>query len=195
MSSDGTSDGTSDGPAATKGPGQQSPAYGFELPLLLFAGFRSIIDELHAELARRGHPDLRRRTGSRCRRSVPAGPRPPRPAAGWGISKQAAGKTIDRLEELGYVHRAGDDADRRRKLIRLTPRGIAALAMSAMIFGDIRSRWESALGPGRLPRLNRTCGRWLPVRRSGSTYPAGSATRRRAYARPIASRRLAYALL
>ena len=33
--------------------------YGFELPLLLFGGFRSIIDELHAELARRGHPDLR----------------------------------------------------------------------------------------------------------------------------------------
>src|SRR5437762_1039413 len=33
--------------------------YGFELPLLLFGGFRSIIDELHAELARRGHPDVR----------------------------------------------------------------------------------------------------------------------------------------
>ena len=33
--------------------------YGFELPMLLFAGFRSIIDELHAELARRGHPDMR----------------------------------------------------------------------------------------------------------------------------------------
>ena len=33
--------------------------YGFELPLLLFGGFRSIIDELHAELARLGHPDLR----------------------------------------------------------------------------------------------------------------------------------------
>ena len=33
--------------------------HGFELPLLLFGGFRSIIDELHAELARRGHPDVR----------------------------------------------------------------------------------------------------------------------------------------
>ena len=37
----------------------RAPTYGFELPLLLFGGFRSIIDELHAELARRGHPDLR----------------------------------------------------------------------------------------------------------------------------------------
>ena len=196
MSSDGTSDGTSDGPAATKGPGQQSPAYGFELPLLLFAGFRSIIDELHAELVRRGHPDLRPAHGFALQAIGPGGATAAETGRRLGISKQAAGKTIDRLEELGYVHLAGDDADRRRKLIRLTPRGIAALAMSAMIFGDIRSRWESALGlRAACRRLNRTCGRWLPVRRSGSTYPAGSATRRRAYARPIASRRLAYALL
>ena len=67
-----------------------------------------------------------------------------------GISKQAAGKTIDRLEGLGYVHRSDDESDRRRKLARLTPRGIAALAMSAMIFNDIRSRWENTLGAARL---------------------------------------------
>jgi DNA-binding MarR family transcriptional regulator len=70
-----------------------------------------------------------------------------------GISKQAAGKTTERLEELGYVHRAGDQADRRRKLIRLTPRGVAALATSAMIFNDVRSRWETTLGAGRVATL------------------------------------------
>jgi DNA-binding MarR family transcriptional regulator len=153
MSSDGSGDGSGDGQAATKGPGQQSPAYGFELPLLLFAGFRSIIDELHAELARRGHPDLRPAHGFALQAIGPGGATAAETGRRLGISKQAAGKTIDRLEELGYVHRAGDDADRRRKLIRLTPRGIAALAMSAMIFGDVRSRWESALGPGRLAAL------------------------------------------
>jgi DNA-binding MarR family transcriptional regulator len=51
------------------------------------------------------------------------------------------------------VHRAGDDKDRRRKLVRLTPRGVEVLALSAMIFDDIRSRWRSALGPGRLSAL------------------------------------------
>ena len=70
-----------------------------------------------------------------------------------GISKQAAGKTIDRLEELGYVRRSGDDADRRRKLARLTPRGVEVLALSAMIFEDIRSRWAGTLGAGRLAEL------------------------------------------
>jgi DNA-binding MarR family transcriptional regulator len=70
-----------------------------------------------------------------------------------GISKQAAGKTVDRLETLGYVRRGGDDADRRRKLIRLTARGIEALTLSAMIFGDIQARWAQALGPARLDDL------------------------------------------
>ncbi len=36
-----------------------SDAPGFELPLRLFLAFRVIIDELHAELARHGHGDLR----------------------------------------------------------------------------------------------------------------------------------------
>ena len=51
------------------------------------------------------------------------------------------------------VHRSGDEADRRRKLARLTPRGIEALAMSAMIFNDIRSRWQATLGDARLSDL------------------------------------------
>ena len=128
----------------------ESRAYGFELPMLLFAGFRSIIDELHAELARRGHPDLRPAHGFALQAIGLGGVTAAETGRRLGISKQAAGKTIDRLEELGYVHRSGDESDRRRKLARLTPRGIAALAMSAMIFNDIRSRWEDALGAARL---------------------------------------------
>jgi DNA-binding MarR family transcriptional regulator len=126
---------------------------GFELPLLLFAGFRSIIDEVHAELARRGHPDLRPAHGFALQAIGLGGATATEAGRRLGISKQAAGKTIDRLEELGYVHRFGDDADRRRKLARLTPRGIAVLAMSAMIFDEIRARWAAALGPARLSDL------------------------------------------
>ena len=128
-------------------------AYGFELPMLLFAGFRTIIDELHAELARRGHPDMRPAHGFALQAIGHGGATATEAGRRLGISKQAAGKTIERLEELGYVYRAGDDTDRRRKLIRLTPRGIAALAMSAMIFNDIRSRWQATLGDARLSDL------------------------------------------
>jgi hypothetical protein len=44
-------------------------------------------------------------------------------------------------------------ADRRRKLARLTPRGVEVLALSAMIFDDIRSRWAAELGDTRLAEL------------------------------------------
>src|SRR6185437_807123 len=128
-------------------------SYGFELPLLLFGGFRSIIDELHAELARRGHPDLRPAHGFALQAIGLGGATATEAGRRLGISKQAAGKTIDRLEELGYVHRSGDDADRRRKLVRLSPRGVAVLALSAMIFNDIRSRWAGALGATRLAEM------------------------------------------
>ncbi len=126
---------------------------GFELPLLLFGGFRSIIDELHAELARRGHPDLRPAHGFALQAIGPGGATATEAGRRLGVSKQAAGKTIDRLEGLGYVQRAGDAQDRRRKLVRITPRGIEALTLSAMIFEDIRARWAAALGSGRLSAL------------------------------------------
>jgi DNA-binding MarR family transcriptional regulator len=127
--------------------------YGFELPLLLFGGFRSIIDELHAELARRGHPDMRPAHGFALQAIGMRGATATEAGRRLGISKQAAGKTIERLEALGYVQRAGDDQDRRRKLVRITARGLDALGQSAMIFEDIRSRWAGVLGPARLSAL------------------------------------------
>ena len=147
--SNGVPDHASDSAAGSSKPS----TLGFELPLLLFGGFRSIIDELHAELARRGHPDLRPAHGFALQAIGLDGATATEAARRLGITKQAAGKTIDRLAELGYVHKADDDTDRRRKLVRITPRGLDALAMSAAIFDDIRSRWAGTLGPDRLSAL------------------------------------------
>ena len=115
-----------------------------------------------AELARCGHPDLRPAHGFALQAIGLSGATAAETGRRLGISKQAAGKTIDRLEELGYVHRSGDESDRRRKLARLTPRGIAALAMSAMIFTDIRSRWEGALGAARLSDMETSLRTMVP---------------------------------
>jgi DNA-binding MarR family transcriptional regulator len=130
-----------------------SASSGYELPLLLFGGFRAIIDELHAELARRGHPDMRPAHGFAMQAIGLDGATATDVGRRLGISKQAAGKTIERLEAVGYATRAGDDADRRRKLVRLTPRGIDALGQSAAVFTDIRDRWVAALGPGHVDDL------------------------------------------
>jgi DNA-binding MarR family transcriptional regulator len=126
---------------------------GFELPLLLFAGFRALIDALHAELAAQGHPDVRPAYGFAMQAIGPHGATASELGRRLGISKQAAGKTVDRLVNLGYAERAADSADGRRKLIRLTPRGVDALVRSAAIFEELRAQWASTLGPGRLREL------------------------------------------
>lgn len=126
---------------------------GFELPLLLFAGFRSLIDQLHAELAEQGHPDVRPAYGFAMQAIGPDGATASELGRRLGISKQAAGKTADRLEKLGYVERADDPGDARRKLLRLTDRGVDALARSAAIFDDLRARWAESLGANRLRDL------------------------------------------
>src|ERR1700727_766301 len=104
---------------------------GYELPLLLFAGFRSIIDELHVELARRGHQDMRPAHGFAMQAIGFSGATATEVGRRLGVSKQAAGKTVERLEALGYVEGAGDGADRRRKPVRLHPPGGGTPAVSA----------------------------------------------------------------
>ncbi|WP_211192072.1 MarR family winged helix-turn-helix transcriptional regulator [Actinoplanes sp. TBRC 11911] len=126
---------------------------GFELPLLLFAGFRSLIDELHAELAEQGHPDVRPVYGFALQAIGPAGASASDVGRRLGVSKQAAGKTIDRLVALGYVERADDPADARRKLVRLTPRGLDMLTRSAEIFERLYDGWAARLGASRLAEM------------------------------------------
>jgi DNA-binding MarR family transcriptional regulator len=126
---------------------------GYELPLLLLAGFRAVIDEAHEELAARGHPELRPAHGFAMQALGTFGAPAADVARRLGVSKQAAGKTIDRLAELGYVERGGESADRRRKLVRLTPRGIEALALSAEAFEHVRARWAGQLGAGRVAAM------------------------------------------
>ena len=123
---------------------------GYELPLLLFAGFRALIDDLHAELARRGHPDVRPAYGFAMQAIGVRGATASEIGRRLGVTKQAAGKTVDRLEALGYIERADDPADARRKLIRLTPRGIDSLTQAAEIFDQLRAGWAEKLGEERL---------------------------------------------
>ncbi|MEU7112222.1 MarR family winged helix-turn-helix transcriptional regulator [Streptomyces sp. NPDC046182] len=135
------------------GKGNSDSAAGYELPLLLFAGFRTLIDRLHVELARQGHPDLRPAHGFALQAIAAGGPRGATASdigRHLGVSKQAAGKTVDRLLAVGYAERADDPADARRKLVRLTPHGLDALTRSAAIFDELHAEWSATLGAERV---------------------------------------------
>ena len=131
----------------------QADPPGYELPLLLFAGFRSLIDELHAELATQGHPGARPVHGFAMQAIGVRGATASDLGRRLGVSKQAAGKTVDRLAALGYAERVDDPRDARRKLIRLTPYGIDMLTRSAEIFDRLRARWVGKLGADRVAEL------------------------------------------
>ncbi|RRR98732.1 MarR family winged helix-turn-helix transcriptional regulator [Glycomyces terrestris] len=126
---------------------------GHELPLRLFAAFRAAVDAVHDDLAAHGHPDLRpmhgfvfQAIGTRGTTAVELGAR-------LGVTKQAAGKTIAALEQQGYVERAPDPRDARRKAVRLTPRGRDVLDRSARTFARVRAQWAEQIGPDRLDAL------------------------------------------
>jgi DNA-binding MarR family transcriptional regulator len=119
---------------------------GWALPVLLYGGFRTLVDRLHAELARQGHPDVRPAHGFALQAIGRDGATATELGRRLGVSKQAAGKTIDRLVELGYAERTADAADARRKLVRLTPRGYDVLARSAAVFEQLRAEWTAQLG-------------------------------------------------
>ncbi|TMR42271.1 MarR family winged helix-turn-helix transcriptional regulator [Actinomadura geliboluensis] len=157
MSSDGTAH---DGAASGGGP---PDAPGFELPLRLFLAFRVIVDEVHAELAREGHPDLRPMHGFVFQAIGPDGTTAVELGHRLGVSKQAAGKMVKSLERAGYVERGTDPRDARRKIVRLTARGIDSLDRSALAFERIRADWVRTLGADRVRALEHDLRRMTPA--------------------------------
>ncbi|WP_298328256.1 MarR family transcriptional regulator [Haloactinopolyspora sp.] len=135
---------------------------GFELPLRLLLAFRGLIDALHAELARQGHPHVRPMHGFALQ-ALAGGATAAELGRRLGVSKQAAGKTIDALERLGYVERGTDPGDARRKVARVTDRGFDVLTRSATVLDDLRGEWERTLGAERLAALEYDLRRVTPA--------------------------------
>ncbi|MEV0619688.1 MarR family winged helix-turn-helix transcriptional regulator [Nonomuraea sp. NPDC050404] len=128
----------------------------------LLLAFRLLIDELHVELARQGHPDMRPMHGFVMQAIGADGTTAVELGRRLGVSKQAAGKTIDTLERAGYVERTTDPRDSRAKIVRLTPYGLDALDRSARIFDALRARWADELGEDRLSALESDLRRMTP---------------------------------
>jgi len=126
---------------------------GARLALLLLGAFNAMVDEVVAELERRGHPGVR--PGHEfALRAVDGGADT---AAELGrrlaVTKQAAAKTITALQQLGYVQREANPEDKRRKRLRVTPRGHEMTAIGEAAFDDVRARWAAQIGDAPLQAL------------------------------------------
>jgi len=63
-----------------------------------------------------------------------------------GRNKQTIAAIVDELENLGYVQRADDPADRRAKLLMPTERAWRRIRIADKIVADIEKRYEARLG-------------------------------------------------
>lgn len=140
---------------------------GPELPFVLMGAFRRVIDDLHERLAREGHPQVRPAHAVALQAVGTTGARPSEVATRIGVSKQAAGKTLLVLEELGYVQRQQDPEDGRAQKVDLTARGRDLLAHSARILQEIFEELGGAYGTNELRTVVTTLAR---VRDEGEDF-------------------------
>lgn len=123
---------------------------GYEFPFLLLGAFRRVIDDLHVRLAAQGHPELRPAHAVAMRSIGPDGTRISDMAMHLAVSRQAVAKSVDRLVSMGYVTREVDAADRRARIVRISPRGVDAMERSGRILNELLQEYEAEFGQQRI---------------------------------------------
>jgi DNA-binding MarR family transcriptional regulator len=106
----------------------------------------SLQNELFARLAEAGYDDLHPRHGAVLAYLDEDGIRATELARLSGRHKQIVGRLVDELEELGYVDRRPDPADRRAKLVVPTEKGLEQMRRGDEIVADIEARHSEAIG-------------------------------------------------
>src|SRR3954471_20351230 len=128
---------------------------GADLALLLLGGFRTLVDAATAELARRGHEDVRPVHDFAIRAIAAGADTASELGRRLSITKQSAAKTIAVLQERGYVARDTDPLDGRRKRLEVTALGRDLLRQGEAVFDELRDRWAQQIGIAELENVER----------------------------------------
>ncbi|GAB1818355.1 MarR family winged helix-turn-helix transcriptional regulator [Herbidospora sp. RD11066] len=72
-----------------------------------------------------------------------------------GVTKQSATFLVNQLERLGYVERVPDPADARARLVRLSERGWAGVAVARKVEAEVEAEWVAHLGEPGATELRR----------------------------------------
>lgn len=153
------------------------PRSGADLALLLLGGYRSLVDAVVAELAARGHDDVRPVLEFAMRAIASGADTASELGRRLSVSKQAAAKTIGVLLERGYVARDTDHGDGRRKHLEVTPLGFAVMREGEAVFDELHEQWAQQLGEHELAVLEDQLARLVgdsPVRAEAPGWIANS---------------------
>jgi DNA-binding MarR family transcriptional regulator len=149
---------------------QWNPDLGVLATRLMF----TLQDELFERLAAGGYSDLHPRHGSVLAYLDEDGIRATELARLSGRPKQIVGRLVDELEELGYVERRPDPADRRAKLVVPTERGLAQMRLGDEIVADIERRHAEDVGGRVYAEFRNVLREVVPPPRRAAATPTGA---------------------
>jgi len=135
-------------------PARDPPAGdGTPLARLFAIAYRSLVDGLHERLAARGWSNVRPNYGFVLLAARGPGIQASEIAALMGISKQAASKLVEAMEQAGYLRRDPHAGDLRAKVVTLTGLGDELLAAVEEIYAELEEEWVAILDPARVDAL------------------------------------------
>jgi len=137
------------------------------LARLLGMAFRLLIDDLHAALAEQGWDDVRESYGFVLLAVRDQELSTTELASLLGVTKQAASKTLDAMEEGGYIARRDSDRDGRMKIVSLDTRGVDLLRAVEAIYADLEAGWAGTIGETALHQTRTRLERVLRERHDG----------------------------
>jgi DNA-binding MarR family transcriptional regulator len=124
--------------------------------LLLFIPYRALENRVVEALEAAGYDDVTPAQRRIFQRIGPDGSRLTELAEQAQVTKQTAGFLVDQLERAGYVQRVPDPVDARARLVKVAPRGAAAIPVAAAAVAQVEADWAAHLGQRRMEQLRRS---------------------------------------
>lgn len=125
-------------------------------PLLMFISSRYAEARVHAAITAHGFDDITIAQSRLMMGIDDGGTRLTALAERARVAKQTATALVDKLERAGYVERVPDPSDGRARLVRFTPRTMAALPIARIEEERIEADWTAHLGERRMRELRET---------------------------------------
>jgi DNA-binding MarR family transcriptional regulator len=91
---------------------------------------------------------------------------------GLAVSKQAGGQLVDVMVLKGYLHRLPDPNDRRKLMVALTERGIAAAKVQRRARLKLDAELDKAIGGDRVELLREALAVLIGIGRANAAAPA-----------------------
>jgi DNA-binding MarR family transcriptional regulator len=128
---------------------------GVNLGLLCFIASRAMETRVMDAVLAAGFDDITIAQARMFARIGPDGTRLTDLAEQAQVTKQTAGFLVNQLERGGYVRREPDPDDARARLVRITPRGQAAVAVAREAESSVEAEWTRHLGRSTAAQLRR----------------------------------------